>query len=67
MSIYIIINGIKLVKEASSPLIGEPPSKEFTEELTMKNLAGHFFWALKVSLLYLTGALQTMQLKTQFA
>ena len=39
MSIYIIINGIKLIKEASSPLIGEPPSKEFTEEITNKILS----------------------------
>lgn len=39
MSIYIIINGIKLVKEASSPLIGEPPSKEFTEEICNKILS----------------------------
>lgn len=39
MSIYIIINGIKLVKEASSPLIGEPPSKEFTEEISNKILS----------------------------
>ena len=39
MSLYIIINGIKLVKEASSPLIGEPPSKEFTEEICNKILS----------------------------
>ena len=39
MSIYIIINGFKLVKEASSPLIGEPPSKEFTEEISSKILS----------------------------
>lgn len=30
VSIYIIINGIGLVKEASSPLIGESPNKDFT-------------------------------------
>ncbi len=36
MSIYIIINGIKLVKEASSPLIGEKPSKEFTKKIIEK-------------------------------
>lgn len=39
MSIYIIINGIKLVKEASSPLIGEKPSKEFTKKIIDKILS----------------------------
>lgn len=39
MSIYIVINGFKLVKEASSPLIGEKPSKEFTKEIIDKLLS----------------------------
>jgi len=39
MSLYIIINGIKLVKEASSPLIGEPPSKKMIETVSEKILS----------------------------
>lgn len=39
MSVYIIINGFKLVKEASSPLIGEKPSQEFTKEIIDKLLS----------------------------
>lgn len=31
VSLYILINGIGLVKDASSPLIGEAPSKDFTQ------------------------------------
>lgn len=38
VSILIIINGIKLVKEAISPLIGEAPSKEFVEDVINKIL-----------------------------
>lgn len=38
VSVYIIINGIKLIKEASSPLIGEAPSKEFSSMVTEKIL-----------------------------
>lgn len=40
LSIYIIINGIKLIKEASSPLIGEKPSKELTKQIIEK-IEGH--------------------------
>lgn len=36
MSIYIVINGIKLVKEASSPLIGESPDPDFTKTVTQR-------------------------------
>ena len=36
VSIYIIINGIKLVKEASSPLIGEKPSSDLISAITDK-------------------------------
>lgn len=36
VSIYIIINGIMLVKEASSPLIGEAPDKNFTKNVVDK-------------------------------
>ena len=38
VSIYIVINGFKLVKEASSPLIGESPDKELTKKITDKIL-----------------------------
>jgi divalent metal cation (Fe/Co/Zn/Cd) transporter len=38
VSIYIIINGIKLVKEASSPLIGEAPDKELVKNIMEKIL-----------------------------
>lgn len=36
VSIYIIINGIGLIKDASSPLIGESPKKSFTQEIIAK-------------------------------
>lgn len=36
VSIFIVINGIKLMKETISPLIGEAPSKEFTQFITDK-------------------------------
>lgn len=36
VSIYIVINGIKLVKEASSPLIGEKPSPDLINSITNK-------------------------------
>lgn len=36
VSIFIIISGIKLIKETVSPLIGEAPTKEFVEEVTKK-------------------------------
>lgn len=36
VSIYIIINGIGLIKDASSPLIGESPNKSFTQEIIAK-------------------------------
>ena len=36
VSIYILINGIKLVKEASSPLIGESPDKDLTNKIIEK-------------------------------
>ena len=39
VSIYILINGIKLVKEASSPLIGESPDKNFTQKIIDKILS----------------------------
>ncbi len=38
VSIFIIISGIKLIKETVSPLIGEAPTKEFIEEVTEKIL-----------------------------
>ena len=38
VSLYIVINGFKLVKEASSPLIGESPDKEFTKKVSDKIL-----------------------------
>ncbi len=36
VSLYILINGIKLVKEASSPLIGESPDKDLTNKIVDK-------------------------------
>ena len=36
VSIYIIIDAICLIKESSSPLIGESPNKEFTKEIINK-------------------------------
>lgn len=39
LSIYIVINGIKLVKDASSPLIGESPDKDLTKKITDKILS----------------------------
>lgn len=36
VSLFIIISGIKLVKETISPLIGEVPSKEFIHEIKEK-------------------------------
>ncbi len=36
VSLFIIINGIKLMKETISPLIGEAPSPEFTKSITDK-------------------------------
>lgn len=38
VSIFIIISGYKLVKEAMSPLIGEKPSKELVDEIIQKIL-----------------------------
>ena len=39
VSILIVINGIKLVKEAVSPLIGEAPTKEFVDKIVGKILS----------------------------
>ncbi|MGD9604932.1 MAG: cation diffusion facilitator family transporter [Bacilli bacterium] len=39
ISIFIIFNGIKLVKETISPLIGEAPSKEFVKKVSDKILS----------------------------
>ncbi len=39
LSIYIIVNGIKLVKDASSPLIGESPDTTLTKKITDKILS----------------------------
>ena len=39
VSIFIIISGIKLIKETISPLIGEAPTKEFIDEISSKVLA----------------------------
>ncbi len=39
VSIYIIINGIILIKTTSSPLIGESPTKEYTKEISDKILS----------------------------
>lgn len=39
VSILIVINGIKLVKEAVSPLIGEAPTKEFVDKIVSKILS----------------------------
>lgn len=36
VSLFIIISGVKLVKETISPLIGEAPSKEFVKEVVDK-------------------------------
>ncbi len=36
VSLFIIISGIKLIKETISPLIGEAPSKDFTESIVSK-------------------------------
>ena len=36
VSVYILINGIKLVKEASSPLIGESTDKDLTNKIVEK-------------------------------
>lgn len=36
VSLFIIISGVKLVKETISPLIGEAPSKEFTKQIIEK-------------------------------
>lgn len=39
VSIFIFISGIKLIKETISPLIGEAPTKEFTQEVVDKILS----------------------------
>lgn len=39
VSIFIIISGIQLIKETVSPLIGEAPTKEFTDEIVTKLLS----------------------------
>ena len=39
VSIFIFISGIKLIKETISPLIGEAPTKEFTEDVVEKILS----------------------------
>lgn len=36
VSIYIVINGISLIKQASSPLIGESPKKSYTQAIVSK-------------------------------
>ena len=36
VSIFIIVSGIKLVKETISPLLGEAPTKEFIESISSK-------------------------------
>lgn len=38
VSIYIVINGLKLVREASSPLIGEAPDKDLIKNIVEKIL-----------------------------
>lgn len=39
VSIFILISGCKLIKETISPLIGEAPSKEFTDRVIKKILS----------------------------
>ena len=39
VSIFIFISGVKLIKETISPLIGEAPTKEFTQEVVDKILS----------------------------
>lgn len=39
VSIFILVSGIKLTKETISPLIGEAPTKEFTEKVISKILS----------------------------
>lgn len=38
VSLFILVSGIKLIKETISPLIGEAPTKEFTEKVISKLL-----------------------------
>jgi len=39
VSVFIFISGVKLIKETISPLIGEAPTKEFTNEVVSKILS----------------------------
>ena len=39
VSVFIIISGIQLIKETVSPLIGEAPTKKFTDEIVTKLLS----------------------------
>lgn len=39
VSLFILISGLKLIKETISPLIGEAPTKEFTDKVIQKILS----------------------------